>query len=118
MNNGLDIPIFKKSYDLYKTFYSYRIDVSKQDRYTIWQRSENCILELIEAILLASQLNKADKLPVLETASVKLNILRVLIRLTKDVKAIDNRRYLALETDIDEIGRMLGGWIRSTRTVV
>jgi hypothetical protein len=115
MNNDLDIPIFKKSYDLYKTFYDYRIDVSKQDRYTIWQRSENCILDLIEAILLASQLNKSEKLPVLETASVKLNILRVLIRLTKDVKAIDNKRYIALETDIDEIGRMLGGWIRSTK---
>lgn len=115
MTNDLDIPIFKKSYDLYKTFYSYRIDVSKQDRYTIWQRSENYILDLIEGILLASQLSKAEKLPVLESASVKLNLLRVLIRLTKDVKAIDNKKYIALETDIDEIGRMLGGWIRSTK---
>ncbi|MBI4065822.1 four helix bundle protein [Candidatus Kaiserbacteria bacterium] len=115
MNNDLDIPIFKKSYDLYKTFYSYRIDVSKQDRYTIWQRSENLILDVIEAILLASQSGKAEKLPFLETASVKLNLLRVLIRLTKDVKAIDNKRYIVLETDIDEIGRMLGGWIRSTK---
>lgn len=46
---------------------------------------------------------------------VKLNVLRVLIRLTKDVKAIDNKKYIALETNIDEIGRMLGGWIRSTK---
>lgn len=115
MNNDLDIPIFKMSYDLYKTFYDCRINVSKQDRYTIWQRGENCILDLIEAILLASQSGKAEKLPVLETASVKLNILRVLIRLTKDVKAIDNEKYITLETNIDEIGRMLGGWIRSTK---
>ena len=115
MTNDLDIPIFKKSYDLYKAFYGSRLNVSKQDRYTLWQRSENCILDVLEAILLASQSSKADKLPMLETASVKLNVLRVLIRLTKDVKAIDNKKYLALETDIDEIGRMLGGWIRSTK---
>lgn len=115
MNNDLDIPIFKKSYDLYKTFYGYRTDVSKQDRYTIWQRSENTILDVLESILLASQSSKAEKLPFLESASVKLNLLRVLIRLTKDVKAIDNKRYVALETNIDEIGRMLGGWIRSTK---
>ena len=115
MTNELDIPIFKKSYDLYKTFYSYRADVSKQDRYTIWQRSENTILDVLEAILLASQSGKAGKLPFLESASVKLNILRVLIRLTKDVKAIDNKKYIVLETNIDEIGRMLGGWIRSTK---
>ena len=115
MNNDLDIPIFKKCYDLYKAFYGYRADVWKQDRYTIWQRSENTILDVLEAILLASQSSKTEKLPILETASVKLNVLRVLIRLTKDVKAIDNKKYIALETNVDEIGRMLGGWIRSTK---
>lgn len=115
MSNELDIPIFKKCYDLYKTFYEYRADVSKQDRYTIWQRSENTILDVLESILFASQSSQAEKLPVLEAASVKLNLLRVLIRLTKDVKAIDNKKYIALETNIDEIGRMLGGWIRSTK---
>lgn len=115
MNDNLDIPIFKKSYELYKTFYGYRADISKQDRYTIWQRCENAILDVLEAILLASQSSKTEKLPVLEAASVKLNVLRVLIRLTKDVKAIDNKKYVALETGIDEIGRMLGGWIRSTK---
>ena len=115
MTNDLDIPIFKKCYDLYKTFYGYRADVSKQDRYTIWQRSENTLLDILEAILFASQLSKTEKLPVLETASVKLNLLRVLIRLTKDVKAIDNKKYITLETNVDEIGRMLGGWIRSTK---
>lgn len=115
MINNLDIPIFKKCYDLYKTFYGYRGDVSKQDRYTIWQRCENCILDVLEAILLASQSGKVEKLPVLESASVQLNVLRVLIRLTKDMRTIDNKKYLVLETHIDEIGRMLGGWIRSTK---
>jgi hypothetical protein len=115
MTNDLDIPIFRKCYDLYKTFYSYRGDVAKQDRYTIWQRCENAILDVLEGILLASQTSRVDKLPILEHASVKLNLLRVLVRLTKDVKAIDNKKYVTLETDVDEIGRMLGGWIKSTR---
>ncbi len=40
--------------------------------------------------------------------SAKLNLLRVFIRLSKDVKAIDMKRYVALEEAVDEIGRMLG----------
>ncbi len=115
MTNELDIPIFKKTYDLYKTFYGYRSDISKQDRHTIWVRCETTILEVLEGIILASQLAKNDKLVILQGASVKLNVLRVLIRLTKDIKAIDNKKYITLETIIDEIGRMLGGWIRSVR---
>ena len=115
MDITTEIPIFKKTYDLYKNFYAHRADVPRQDRYTIWQRSENCILDVLEGVLLASQLNKAEKLPVLEQTSVKLNSLRVFIRLMKDVKAMDNRRYLAFESNIDEIGRMLGGWIKSSK---
>lgn len=110
-----DIPIFKKSYELYKTFYGYRNTVSKQDRYTLWQRCENLILDILESILWASQLPKKDKLPILEKASLKLNFLRVFLRLCKEIKTIDNKKYVLLQEIIDEIGRMLGGWIRSTR---
>ncbi len=113
--NDIDIPIIKKTYELYKTFYAYRADVSKQDRYTIWQKCENCLLEVLEGILFASQMGKVEKLPILEKTSMKLNFLRMFIRLMKDIKTIDNKKYLILEADIDEIGRMLGGWIRSSK---
>lgn len=111
----LDIPIFKKSYDLYRSMYGFRMDVPKQDRYVLWQRCEECMLDVLEAILTASQKSKEEKLTVLEQASVRLNLLRVFVRLVKDVKAIDNKKYMVIEAGIDEIGRMLGGWIRSTK---
>ena len=110
-----DIPIFKKIYDLYKIFYGYRIFVAKQDRYTIWQRCENIILDILEGILLASQTYKTEKLPILKKTSLKLNFLRVFLRLMKEVKTIDNKKYVILEELVDEIGRMLGGWIKSTK---
>lgn len=110
-----DIPIFKKTYELYKKFYVLRSSVSKQDRYTVWQRCENLILEILENILWASQLSAGEKLPVLEKCSLRLNFLRVFFRLCKEIKAIDNGKYTALQAMVDEIGRMLGGWIRSTK---
>lgn len=110
-----DIPILKKTYDLYKNFYAIRVNVSKQDRYTIFQKCDDCLLDLIEAVISASQLTKERKLPVLEKASLKLSLLRVFVRLMKDIKSIDLKTYSTLEESIDEIGRMLGGWIRSTK---
>lgn len=110
-----DIPIFKRAYDLYKTLYGFRALVPKQDRYTLWQRAENAALDVLEGILLAGQKTKGEKLLVLENVSLKLNILRVLLRLLKETKAIDQKRYVTLQISVDEIGRMLGGWIRSTK---
>ena len=113
--DNFDIPIFKKTYDLYKTFHEFRSLVPKKDRYTIFERCENILLAVIEGILLASGQRKQEKIPTLETVSTKLNLLRVLIRLMKDVKAIDAKKYVILEIAIDEVGRMLGGWIRSIK---
>jgi hypothetical protein len=111
--NDIDIPILKKTYDLYKTFHEYRKIVPKQDRFTIYERSEDTMLEILENLLEAAHLDQSRKKEFLETASVKLNTLRFLIRMLKDVKSIDMKKYIILEGIMDEIGRMLGGWIRS-----
>jgi hypothetical protein len=113
--DNFDIPIFKKAYELYQTFHGYRDAVKKRDRHTIWERSENAILDVIEGILAASEAHKVEKLPILKGVSVKLNLLRVLFRLAKDAKVIDLKKYMILEEAIDEIGRQLGGWINSTK---
>lgn len=113
--NDLDIPIFKKAYDTYKEFVLLRTTIPKKDRYTIWQSCETHLLEMIECIITASQLIKSTKLPALEKASLKLNMTRVFIRLMKDTKTIDLKHYVAIQANLDEIGRMLGGWIRSTK---
>ena len=111
--DNFDIPIFKKSYDLYKLLNDYRRIIPKQDRFTVFERCENVALDIIEGILLASVEKKKNKLVILNNISLKLNILRVLIRILKDIRAIDLKKYVNLESLVDEIGRMLGGWIKS-----
>lgn len=112
-----NIPIFRKSFDLYRAVYDYRKVVPKQDRYTIWQRLENFTLEFLEGVLVASQTAKPQKLAILERSSLKLNMVRIFLRLTKETKALDNNRYVTLQTEIDQIGKMLGGWIKSTKNL-
>jgi len=113
--NDLEIPIVKKSYELYKEFYKLRLAVPKQDRYVLWQKCESTLITVLEGILMASQQSKIEKLPTLEKVSVKLNFLKVCVRLMKDVKAITPKTYIIIEADLDEIGKMLGGWIKSTK---
>jgi len=114
--NDFDIPIFKKTYDLYKLFHEYRKVVPKRDKFTIFERCESIILDIVGGILRASSEKKIAKVATLEQCSINLNMLRVFIRLMKDVKAIDCKKYISLESLIDEIGRMLGGWIKSSKS--
>ena len=116
INSGLnlDIPVFTKTYDLYKAFYGYLATFPKKDRYTLGQKCEILLLDLLEGIILASSLSKEEKLPILKTASLKLDVLKVLFRLGKDLKIIESKKYLILEGFLQEIGKMLGGWIKAT----
>ncbi len=112
--NDIDIPIIKKTSDLYKTFHEYRKVIPKQDRFTIYERTERTIIDILEFFLEAGYTKGSVKTSSLDKASVRLNVLRFFIRTLKDTKAIDNKKYIVLQTMIDEIGRMLGGWIRSS----
>lgn len=108
-----DIPILKKSYELYRTFHEYRRSVPKAERFTLYERGENAILDVVECILEAGYLKSGNKSALLDRASMKLNVLRFLIRLLKETRAIDAKKYIALQAMIDDIGRQLGGWMRS-----
>lgn len=110
-----DIPLFKKLCGLYKNLHVIRNTIPKQDRHTIWQKCENRLLGILEDVLESSQLPKPKKLPIMERASLNLNMLRILVRLAKEVGTIKDKNYILLQADIDEIGRMLGGWIKFTK---
>lgn len=49
------------------------------------------------------------------SSDAKLNVLRIFLRLTKDTKLLDLKKCLLLQEIVDEIGRMLGGWMKSVR---
>ena len=74
------------------------------------------MLAIIEGLLRASQQPSGQKVAILETVSVDLNVLRVFLRLAKDTRAIDLKKYTQAQIQVDEIGRMLGGWLRSLRS--
>lgn len=109
----LDIPIFSKLYDFYKNLSQVVATFPKSKRYTLGLRLDNISLDIFE--LLLSIPLAADKQAKLKTISTKLDVLKVLLRLTKDTKAMSNSDYLTLQTSLQEIGKMLGGWLRYTK---
>ena len=109
-----DIPIFTKTYELYKTFYEFLPSIPKKDKFTFAHRCEVVLLDILEDIILASNLPRQDKLPILKRASNKVDVLQVLFKLGKDLKIFDIKKFQLLEGMLREIGKMLGGWIKTT----
>lgn len=111
--SSLDIPIFAKLYDFYKNLSQTIATFPKTKRYSLGQKLENLTLDAFE--LLFSIPISTNKLEILKQISVKIDLIKVLLRLSKDTQAVKNNKYLELQALLQEIGKMLGGWIRSAK---
>ncbi len=114
--NTFDIPIFKKIYELRKYFYICLKKFPRYDRYGLGSRCEEDICGLMEAVMAASQLPKSEKLSYLRLGSRKLNLLRANLLFAKDIRAMDAKSYSVVVRSLDEIGKMLGGWEKFTKS--
>lgn len=73
-----------------------------------------------EAIAILTLLTEAAyrkrKLDLLKETNLKLSRLRILLELAQRLKAISPGAHANALEAIDEVGRMVGGWIRQVRT--
>lgn len=108
-------PLFQAVYKLYLLWYVRCGQIPKKDRFTIGQKTENLLLEILILIVTAYHTNNPEfKRQSLCKASTLFECVKVTIRLAKDVKALEQRWYIDYQARIQEMGKMLGGWISST----
>lgn len=113
-NTPLDIPIVHTLYQTYTFWSQLIIKFPKSQRYTLGEVCQQNLLMGLEAVITAASTPDARiKADHLRTASAKLDLMRLLVRLAKDTKCINNQAYLQLESQLHEAGRMLGGWLKS-----
>jgi hypothetical protein len=108
-----DAPIIQKVYDFYRELYLAVEKMPKKDKYTLGEKTQKATLELLELLIAASYFSKSGKSSLLNKASIRLDLLKLIVRLSHAVNAIPMKKYLLLEEKLQEIGKMLGGWIRS-----
>ncbi len=89
--------------------------IPKIDRFTIGAKCENVTLQILEMMYEANAKYGENRLSILHSIDTKLKILQTLIKALYDIKAINDKRFLHLSELLIEIGKMLGGWIKTTK---
>src|SRR3989344_2517343 len=102
------LTIFEKTYQLILWLYPAVRKFPKAQRFVLGQQIENTSLDILRGIIRANA--SRAKLPILFEASVDLDILRILLRLAKDLKFLSIRQYAFAAEMVNEVGKLLGGW--------
>lgn len=90
--------------------------VPKRDKFGIFLKVENIILDTI-TISIDAALNRKDKKKLLlYELRIKIETLKQLVRAMNDLKIIEDRAYLILQTQLQEISKMATGWMKYLET--
>lgn len=106
------LPIFEKTYQIIRWLYPMIHKFPKSQRFVLGQQIESTALSILTGIISAN--GEWDKVPALKRVSASLDTLRILIRLAKDLKFISVRQYSFAAERVNEIGKMLGGWMKQS----
>ena len=104
------MPVLERIKKVYLLWHEYYVTLPKVHRYTIGERVDALFIEIIEAISGAEFLPRDKKLPFVAVAIRKLNTLLLLLMILWETKSLRDKKYIALSTQLDDIGKMLGGW--------
>ena len=108
-----DLVVFSRTYDLLLWLVPAVERFPRRQRYVLGERVQRSALDVLECIISAH--SGLDRPGSLRRASVELDRLRVLMRLALDMRLVSPGAHGHFAVMCDEVGRLLGGWLRSCR---
>ncbi len=102
--------LFQKVYDFLLYIYPVIAKFPKYEKFTLQTQFKNCVVDMARKIIKANQ--STTKKSHLYEADVLLEELKMLIRLSHDLRYINPHQYGVIGGKVAEIGRLLGGMIK------
>ncbi len=104
-------PIFSKTYELLLWLLPQAIKFPRAYRFTLAERVQRRALDFQETLIAAGTSKGAERATQLRDADLQLAQLRHTLRLCQDMKLLSLAQYEHASRMVNEIGRLLGGWI-------
>ena len=102
-----------KIYDVLKWLTPQVSKMPRAHKFTLGDRIINLGLDTLMLLVEASYTR--DKLDLLRQANLKLEQMRSLLRLCKDLELFSLKRYGYISREINEVGSLIGGWVKQQK---
>ncbi len=107
-------PLYAKSYDFIRWLIPRTLKFPRGQRFVVAARLQDAALNFMETLYFAGASD--NKLAALKRADSFLKQVRFYLRLSQDLRLITPEQYAHASRLVEEIGRLLGAWIKSNRS--
>lgn len=105
-----EVDAITKLYDFLLWFIPKLDKFPRSQKFILADRMENLMLDILGQLIEAAY--SRDKKNALKSANLKLEQLRYLVRLSKDLKLISLNHYEFSARSFEGIGSSIGGWLK------
>ena len=102
--------VLTKEKEAYVLWLPIHRDFPRVERLGIGQKIEQSFLDVLELTFASIYLVSEQKILMLSRTIAKLDNLKFFMQLGWESKLIPMEKYTTISKELDEIGRMLGGW--------
>jgi hypothetical protein len=106
-----ELPVYKASYDLLLAIFRFTKDFGKEYKYTIGESLKKESIELLTLIYRANV--RRDKSQVLQEARERIEVIRLFVRVMKDMHQISVKQFSQINITIELVSKQLAGWQKS-----
>ena len=111
-----ELPIYKATYELVLIIFRFTKNFNREYKYTIGESLKNEVVEAVTNIYRANS-NK-DKRPYLKKARENIEVIRLYVRLLKDLHQISTKQLVYVNGYIENISKQLTGWYKSQNKII
>ncbi len=112
MTTCYNLPVYKESYDLLLEIFKVTKEFQREYKYTI---GESIKKETIDMLINIYRANAGKKrVEHIEEARENIEVIRLLLRLLKDLRQINLRKFVQLNEKVENLSRQLTGWQKSS----
>ncbi len=106
-----NLPVYKTSYDLLVALFQFTKNMSREYKYTLGESIKNEAITMIIAIYKAN--SSYSKYDLIQSAREHAEVIRLLLRLLKDLRQISLQKFVRLNEFIESVSKQLCAWQRS-----
>jgi len=108
-----ELPVYKASYDLLLEIFLFVRNFTKEFKYTIGESLKKETIDLITLIYRAN--SRKEKESTIIEARERIEVIRLFLRLTKDLRQISVKKFVHLNLKVENVSRQLTGWQKNQK---
>lgn len=107
-----NLPVYKAAYNLHLEIYHQTHFFSREYKFTLGEKLKNEVLDLMVQVYKANKSRQETRLGYIETARQNIEVIRLLVRVAKDLNVIKNKEYISINENVENISVQLTNWYK------